>query len=223
MDFGILGPLRVADDNGGTVEINAALERALLLRLLLDANRTVVVEQLIDDLWDGAPPRTAIRTLRVYVSRLRKTLAEARRIETVVGGYQLRVERGECDALEFEGLVAGGRFGEALALWRGQALADVAGTPWARVEAARLEELRLATLERQLRQELDAGRHAEVVGELEALCAREPLREGLWASLMLALYRSGRQADALSAFARVRAHLVGELGLEPGSALRGLQ
>jgi predicted ATPase/DNA-binding SARP family transcriptional activator len=222
MEIQILGPLRVvaADE---TVELSAALERALLLRLLLDANRPVSVAQLIDDLWGGRPPRTALRTLRVYVSRLRHGLGEGDRITTTAGGYQLRVEPGECDADRFEELAAAGEFAAALGLWRGAALAEVADTEWARIEAGRLEESRLAVLERRLHADLAAGRHLAAVAELEALCAREPLREGLWASLMLALYRCGRQADALAAYQRLRSHLVEELGLEPSKELRTLQ
>jgi predicted ATPase/DNA-binding SARP family transcriptional activator len=222
MEFHILGPLEVIGARE-RIELSAALERALLQRLLLDANRPVSVPQLIDDLWAGKPPRTALRTLRVYVSRLRHALEDIDRITTTAGGYRLRVEPGECDSERFETLAEAGRLTEALALWRGPALAEVADTEWARIEAARLEESRLTVLEQRLREDLAAGGHAAVVPELEALCAREPLREGLWASLMLALYRSGRQAAALAAYARLRSHLVHELGLEPSTDLRTLQ
>jgi predicted ATPase/DNA-binding SARP family transcriptional activator len=222
MEIQILGPLRVFAA-GEAVELSAALERALLLRLLLDANRPVSLAQLVEDLWAGRPPRTAVRTMRVYVSRLRQGLGEVDRITTTADGYLLRVEPGECDAQRFETLAAAGEFAAALTLWRGAALAEVANTEWARIEASRLEESRLAVLERRLGQDLAAGRHLSVVAELDALCAREPLREGLWASLMLALYRCGRPADALATYRRLRSHLVGELGLEPSPALRLLQ
>jgi predicted ATPase/DNA-binding SARP family transcriptional activator len=222
MEFQILGPLRVVGDRS-TIELSAALERALLLRLLLTPNRPVTVAQLIDDLWAGDPPRTAVRTLRVYVSRLRQALGEPERILTTSGGYELRVNPGECDAERFETLSLTGHLASALDLWRGRALADVADAEWARIEAGRLEERRLTVLEERLREDLTSGGHAEIVAELEALCAREPLREGLWASLMLALYRPGRQADALAAYARLRSHLVSELGLEPSRELRALQ
>jgi predicted ATPase/DNA-binding SARP family transcriptional activator len=222
MEFQILGPLRVIAA-GDAVELSAALERALLLRLLLDANQPVGVEPLIEDLWAGRLPRTATRTLRVYISRLRHALGEADRITTTAGGYVLSVGPGECDAERFEALAAAGQLRAALALWRGSALAEVADTEWARIEAARLEESRLAVLEDRLREDLGAGRHGSVIAELEALCSREPLRESLWGTLMLALYRSGRQADALGAYARLRSHLVEELGLEPRKELRLLQ
>jgi predicted ATPase/DNA-binding SARP family transcriptional activator len=222
MEFQILGPLRVVGPNG-PIELSAALERALLLRLLIDANRPVSVDQLIDDLWASSPPPTAVRTLRVYVSRLRKAMVEPDRIQTTDHGYRLTLRPHESDAHRFDALLAAGEIDAALGLWSGPALADVAEAGWARIAAVRLEDSRLSALERRFQAELDAGRHRAIIGELEAICAQEPFREVFWASLMVALYRAGRQVDALVAYTSVRTRLVEELGLEPGPELRALQ
>ena len=157
MEFRILGPVEV-----GGVDLPAAKVRALLVRLLLDPNRVVPADTLVDDLWDDAPPATASKTLQVYVSQLRKALGEGR-VETAHGGYRLRVEPGELDAAEFEALVTDGRVRDALALWRGPALANLRER-FARAAAERLEEARLAALEQRIDDDLEAGRHAEVVG-----------------------------------------------------------
>jgi DNA-binding SARP family transcriptional activator len=197
----------------------------VLVLLLTRANQIVSTERLIDQLWDERPPKAAANTVHYYVSQLRKALG-AERIVTRAPGYLIRVDPGELDLERFERLVAAGDadgLREGLALWRGQALADVAYEPFAQAEIQRLEELRLGALERRIQADLDAGRHANVVGELEQLVAEQPLRERLRSLLMLSLYRSGRQADALAAYRSARATLVEELGLEPSPALQELE
>jgi predicted ATPase/DNA-binding SARP family transcriptional activator len=208
-----------------------------LALLMLEAGRVLPAGRLVEELWLGRPPPGAARTLRSYVSRLRSALAPEVAVVARGGGYALSVDPGQLDVARFERLVAegqaalgvgqaaaaGNRFREALALWRGPALTDVADVePLAR-EAARLEELRLAAVEGRLEADLDAGSHTEIAGELERLVAEYPLRERLWRLLMLALYRGGRQADALAAYQRARAVLAEELGLEPGPELRELE
>ncbi|MDX6410996.1 MAG: hypothetical protein QOE91_512 [Gaiellaceae bacterium] len=222
MEFRILGPLEVVGDDGRDIPLQAAKPRALFLLLLLHRNRMVSQDVLIDELWAEAPPATAVKTLQVYVSQLRRALGD-RRIETRPGGYVLRVEAGELDADAFEQLVAEKRWTDALDLWRGAALSDVRGEHFALVAAERLEEGRLAALEGRIDADLDAGRHAALVGELEQLAEEHPLRERLRAQLMLALYRSGRQAEALELYRRTRERLAEELGLEPGAELRELE
>ena len=169
-----------------------------------------------------SPPPTAPTALHGHVSRLRSLLG-AERLETRPPGYVLRIARGELDLHRFERLTEQKRYAEALALWRGPPLSDLAFESFAGSEIARLEELRLAAIENRFERELADGRHAELVGELEAAVSEQPLRERLAAQLMLALYRSGRQADALAAYRATRARLVGELGLEPGEQLRALE
>jgi len=222
VEFRILGPLEVVGDDGRTISLPAPKVRALLALLLLNRNRVVPSDVLIDELWDEQPPATAAKTLQVYVSQLRKALG-ADRVETAHGGYRLRVDAGEVDVDSFEQLVADGRPRDALALWRGPALVDVRGEHFARAAAERLEEARLAAIEGRIDAELDAGRHAALVGELEQLAEEQPLRERLRAQLMLALYRSGRQAEALEVYRRTRERLADELGLEPGEELRELE
>ena len=221
MEFRILGPLEVLS-NGHPVDLGGQKQRALLALLLLEANRVVPRDRLIDALWDESPPETARKALQVHVSQLRKVLGRDR-LETADPGYRLRVDGDELDLGRFRSLEAEGRLDEALALWRGPPLADVASQRFAHADAARLAELRLACLEERADRELDAGRHAELAGELEALVAENPLRERLRAQLMLCLYRCGRQADALEAYRAGRAVLVDELGIEPGRALRDLE
>src|SRR6266511_1016449 len=232
MRYGILGPLEVVGD-AVAVRVAVAKQRAVLVLLLLDANRVVSADRVIDALWGGRPPRASV-TLRSSVSVLRR-VPEPERPAGATGrvlawqppGYLLRVGPDELDATRFERLARDGRgllpadpaaaealLGEALALWRGDALADVAFEPFAQGEIARLTELRLATAEDQVEAGLAAGRHAEVVADLERLLAASPLRERLRGQLMLALYRSGRQADALRAYRDGRDLLVEELGLE---------
>jgi DNA-binding SARP family transcriptional activator len=230
MEFRLLGPLEVSEQDR-SLPLGGRKQRSLLAVLLLHANDVVSTERLIDDLWGEAPPSTVAKSVQVYVSRLRKLLGDGRLV-TREPGYLLRVEPSELDVACFERLVEEARGAEpsaaapklrrALALWRGPPLADLAFEPFARVAAARLEELRLAALEQRIEDELALGRDANLVPELEALVSEHPLRERLCGQLMLALYRSGRQADALGAYRGVRAALVDELGIEPGRELREL-
>ncbi len=221
MEFRILGPLDVVEGTR-VVGLPAAKHRTLLAMLLLHANEVVSTERLIDALWEEEPPRRAQKTLQVYVSQLRKTLGKDR-VQTRAPGYLLRVQDHELDLARFQRLVDDGQPKEALRLWRGPPLADFAYERFAQAEIARLEELRLACLERRIEHDLDAGRHADLVGELEALVVDHPLREQMRAQLMLALYRSGRQADALAAYQSARHVLVDELGIEPGRSLREVE
>ena len=221
VEFRILGPLEVVDA-GEVVDVGAGKQRALLAALLLAPNRSVSKDDLIEALWGERPTETASKGLHVYISHLRKAVGRDR-ILTHAHGYELRTQPGELDLERFQTLVADRRLDEALALWRGQPLADFAYEPFAQSEIARLSELRLGCLEDRVDAELEAGRHAAVVGELEGLVRAHPLRERLRAQLMLALYRSGRQAEALDAYAAGRAILSEELGLEPGAELRELQ
>jgi DNA-binding SARP family transcriptional activator len=233
VEFRALGPLEVVE-HGSSLVLGGAKQRALLAMLLLHANEVVSSERLIDELWGEAPPATVTKSIHVYVSRLRKELGEERLV-TRSPGYVLRVEPGEFDLQRFEALLAEARDGdadaaatartlrEALALWRGAPLADLAFEPFAQVEIARLEELRWAALEARIDADLARGRHADLVGELQALVAEHPLREHLHGQLMLALYRSGRQADALEAYRGAREFLLDELGLEPSEDLKRLE
>jgi DNA-binding SARP family transcriptional activator len=234
MEFRMLGSLEVERD-GRPVALGGARQRALLAMLLLHRNQVVSVDRLVDELWPERPPKTAAQIVRVYVSQLRKVLG-GDRLETMGPGYRLRTAADEVDADRFELLIADGRglaragdpaavttLREALALWRGPPLSELASEAFAQPAVARLGELRLACLENLYQAELDAGRSGELVAELEQLAASNPERERLWAQLMLALYRAGRQADALAAYRRLRAHLRDELGLEPGDALRQLE
>jgi DNA-binding SARP family transcriptional activator len=220
MDFRILGSLEVIDA-GRPVEITGQKQRALLAVLLLHGNEVVSSDRLIDALWPERPPGTAAKALQVYVSQLRKLLGKDR-VETKAPGYLLRVGEGELDRDCVRRLVDEGRLQEALALWRGRPLYEFEYEPFAQADIARLEELRLACLEQRIELDLAAGRHAAIVGELEALVAGHPLREGFRAQLMLALYRSGRQAEALEAYQAARAALVEELGIELARELRAL-
>ena len=232
----LLGPVQ-AVRAGRDVALGGPRQRAVLALLALDAGRVVPAGRLVEEVWRGRPPPGAAKTLRSYVSRLRSALAPEVAVVARGGGYALSAGPGQLDVARFERLVAegqaalgggeaaaaGNRFREALALWRGPAFADVADVePLAR-EGARLEELRLVAVEGRLEADLAAGSHAEVAGELERLVGEYPLRERLWRLLMLALYRGGRQADALAAYQRARAMLAGELGLEPGPELRELE
>jgi DNA-binding SARP family transcriptional activator len=231
MEFRILGPLEVARD-GRALQLGGTRQRALVAVLLLHANEVVSSEALVDRLWGERAPPTAGKALQVYVSRLRKEL-ERDALATRAPGYVLQVQPGELDLHVFEGLVSRARgaeparaselLGEALALWRGPALADFAYESFAQAEIARLEELRLTALEERVEADLALGRHAAVAAELEGLVARHPLRERLRGQLMLALYRSGRQAAALETYQVARRLLDGELGLEPSEALKTLQ
>ena len=220
MDIRILGPLEVLDD-GRALELGGAKQRAVLAVLALNANQAVSVDRIVETLWGERPPASARKTIQVYVSQLRKLLGKAR-IETKGGGYRLRVDSDELDLERFERLREAGDVEAALALWRGEPLTDLADHGFARAEAARLDELRLSCIEQRLDRELEAGRHAEHVGELAALVHAHPSRERLRGQLMLALYRSGRQAEALEAYRAARATFMDELGLEPSRGLRDL-
>ena len=231
----VLGPLEVLD-GGRAVALGSGRQVLLLHCLLLHRNEVVSRDRLIDALWGERPPATAANALQVQVHSLRKRLGQER-ISTEGGGYRLVVQPGEVDLDRFERLVARGRgelgsgnaegaastLREALALWRGPALADVGYEPFAQAEIARLDELRLVALEERIEADLALARHDELVPELEALLSAHGARERLCRQLMLALYRGGRQTDALGVFRRVRKAMQDELGLEPGPELRDLQ
>jgi DNA-binding SARP family transcriptional activator len=224
MEFLILGPLEVVDDDR-PLALGGERQRALLALLLTRANEVVSTDRLIDELWGMSPPKQALNTVQYYVSQLRKTLG-ADRIVTRAPGYMIRVEPDELDLARFEQLSQDGSAESlhvALELWRGPALADLAYQSFAREEASRLEELRLVVQERRIDADLEGGRTAELVTELERLITEHPLRERLRGQLMLALYRSGRQAEALAAYQAARSALVEELGIEPGPELQKLE
>jgi len=221
LEFRILGPLEVVD-GGRTLDVGGQKQRVLLASLLLEANHVVSSDRLIDALWDDEPPPTALKALQVYVSQLRKVVGRDR-IDTVAPGYRIAVGPDELDVARFAALAEAGRPEEALSLWRGPALAEFAYRRFAAGETARLEELRLVCIEERIDGDLERARHAELVGELEQLVREHPLRERLRAQLILALYRCGRQAEALDAYGAARTMLVDELGIEPGKRLRDLQ
>src|SRR4051794_6939410 len=192
--------------------------------LALDLGRTVSSDRLAEGLWGEEPPPSAPKMVQLYVSRLRRLLEEdGARIVTRGRGYELQLSDGEVDALRFERLIDASQPRAALALWHGDPLADVADEPFAAAEIRRLGELRLRATESAIDGDLAAGRHVEVLGELERMVAAHPLREHLQAQHMLALYRSGRQSEALAAFRDARSELVEQIGVEPGAELRGLQ
>jgi YVTN family beta-propeller protein len=230
MEFGVLGPLE-ALDGGQPLSLGSGRQRALLALLLVHANEALPVDRIIDDLWERPPP-TAAKIVQGYVSRLRKSLGDDR-IVTHPAGYLLRVEPGELDVDRVETLraqarqadpaVAASLLREALALWRGEPLADVAYSAFAQPEIGRLEELRLALLEDRIDADLALGSHADLLPELESLVARYPLQERLRAQQMVALYRCGRQADALAVYQDARRTLDDELGIQPGERLRSLE
>jgi ABC-type transport system substrate-binding protein/DNA-binding SARP family transcriptional activator len=247
LTFGILGPLEVR--HGATpVRVGGPRQRALLALLLCHANRVVSRDQLIDELLSDQPAGSAERMLRVHVSRLRKALSEADaeagtgeaaepRLQARPPGYVLHVAPGELDLDRFEDLTAVGRqalaggdparaaalLREAESLWRGRPLADLESESFTRSEVQRLEALRLALAEDRIEADLAAGRHTALCSELERLVSEHPLHERLRGQLMLALYRSGRQADALASYRAARSLLVEELAVEPGPQLRKLQ
>jgi DNA-binding SARP family transcriptional activator len=231
LEFRILGPLEVLDD-GAPVQLGGRNQRALLTLLLLRANEAVSTERLVDQLWGEHPPRTATTSLQNAVSQLRKLLGPGLLLQTRPTGYVLELDAGQLDLTRFEQLVREARAAdpadgalllrEALELWRGPALADSELEDFAQAEIHRLEDLRLGVLEQRIEADLDTRIDAELVAELEALVRRHPLRERLRSQLMLALYRSGRQADALSAYHDARRTLVDELGIEPGPELHAL-
>jgi DNA-binding SARP family transcriptional activator/tetratricopeptide (TPR) repeat protein len=236
LEFLILGPLEVRTD-GRLVPVRGFRQRALLAMLLVHANEVVPSGRLLDELWD-AEPGTDTAVLRVRISQLRKALRDAggdALLQTRPPGYLLECDRDRLDLGRHERLAAeagsvlghdparaAARFREALAQWRGPPLADFAYEPFAQTTIGRLEELRLTTLEKWIGAELAAGREREIVGELRALAAEHPLREGFRAQMMLALYRAGRQAEALEVYQQTRSLLVEELGIEPAPALQQL-
>ena len=241
MRFGILGPLQVIADDGRELALGGRMPRAVLALLLLHANEVVSSDQLVEALWAGAPPASGAKGLHVHVSRLRRALAaghsdpDGERLVTTAGGYVLRVEPEELDvqrcerlAGEARSLVAGrpeqalAALSGALELWRGDVLADFQYDAFAQGEIARLGELRAALLEERIAVEMLLGREAQVLGELERLVRDYPYRERLRGQLMVALYRTGRQAEALAAYRAARSALVDELGIEPSVELRQL-
>jgi DNA-binding SARP family transcriptional activator len=231
VEFRILGPLEVVE-GGRPLTLGGPRQRALLAILLTRANEFVSGDRLIDELWGARPPRNATNALQYHVSRLRKTLGPSDAIVTRGSGYLIRVAPHELDLLRFEQLVeeatqapaaqAARLLRDALSLWRGPALGDLASESLAQAEILRLEELRLAALELRIETDLALGRHRELIGELEVLVHEHRLRERPRAQLMLALYRSGRQAEALDLYREGRRLLVDELGIEPGLELQEL-
>ncbi|MGH2765257.1 MAG: BTAD domain-containing putative transcriptional regulator [Actinomycetota bacterium] len=230
MQFRVLGPLEV-DVGGGPIPLGGPKQRAVLAHLLFRANKLVPADTLVDEIWGDEPPEKARNIIQTYVSHLRKALGRDR-IESQAPGYRLRLESSELDATRFDALmrdakkalpadpnIAVGTLDDALALWRGPALAGLADQPSLLAEAARLDELRLEAQEDRIEGLLASGAQARAIGELEALLARHPWREGLWGLLMLAFYREGRQAEALNAFQRAREILADELGVDPSPEL----
>src|SRR6266700_5667585 len=243
MRFGILGPL-AAERDGRPLDVGRYKQRALLIALLVEANDVVPVDRLLEWLWPGEHAPAAAATLHSYVSRLRRVLeperaprAVASLLVTRAPGYLLRVDPDQVDALRFERLAEQGQLAlqrgdpgqasvllrEALGLWRGRALADVVFEEAARSAVTRLETLRLGAVANRIDADLALGRHLEVVAELQQLVGEQPLHERFRAQLMLALYRSGQQAEALEQYRQGREVLAGEFGLEPGPALQRLE
>ncbi|MCI3277215.1 ABC transporter substrate-binding protein [Streptomyces cylindrosporus] len=240
MEFGALGPLRVMRA-GSALPLGGPRQRAVLALLLIEANRVVTLDRLVDEIWGDDPPDGAVTSLQTYVFHLRRILepdrargAAAEVLVTQGRGYVLRTDPAATDAGRFEAAVRKGReeldagrcaeagrtLRGALELWRGAVLEDLGDYGFVRREAARLEDVRLSALEARIETDLASGRHAAVVGELEQLAAAHPLREQLCAQLMLALYRSGRQAEALACYRRLRDRLADELGLDPDESVQ---
>jgi DNA-binding SARP family transcriptional activator len=242
MDVRILGPLEVRAA-GRPLPLGGTKQRAVLAMLALHANQVVSIDYLVDGLWGQASPDSATNAVQVYISRLRKLLHASPREGSAAfvlvrrrPGYLLELDADELDLARFERLahqgtqalrpaprLAAAKLREAQELWRGPPLAEFTDEPFAQAESARLEEQRLTVLQARIEADLALGRHAELIGELEALVARQPLREELHQQLLLSLYRSGRQAEALEAYRRVRQTLAEELGIDPGRALQELQ
>jgi predicted ATPase/DNA-binding SARP family transcriptional activator len=237
MRFGILGPLEATDDRDRQLALGGRKQRAVLAILLLHADQVVSSERLIEELWPGEPPASAAKGLHVHVSRLRSALGDgADRIVTAHGGYRIHVTPGELDRDRFERLLAEGasaleteqwelageRLRTALALWRGRPFSDFDYDAFAQAEIARLSELQVVATERLIEAELALGHEVRIIGQLERLVREHPYRERLRGQLMLALYRAGRQADALAAYRTGRSVLVDELGIEPSADLRQL-
>ena len=236
LEFRILGPLEVVGPDG-PMQLGGPKQRATLAILLLNANRVVSIDRLADELYAGRAPVTAATQVHRQISELRKLLGEEARLETRTPGYVLHVGGEQLDLRRFERLTeeAGQALArgeaerafelqrEALALWRGPALADLEREPFAQVATGRLEEILLVALEQRVDAELALGRHRELVGELDELATQHPLHEPFAQRLMLALYRSGRQGDALEVYRRTRATLSDGFGIEPGRELHELE
>src|SRR3954470_8855894 len=239
MDYRILGPLEVVDGDR-PVALGTDRQRAVLAQLVRRRNEVVASEWLIDELWGERPPPTAAKILQNYVSQLRRALSangSVGPLETHGRGYRLRIEPGALDLERFEQRLESGRealtagdpvraaaeFRVGLAMWRGPPLPELVGATDARVEIDRILERRVIALEGRVEADLACGRHADLIGELDAAVAHEPLRERLRGQLMLALYRSGRQAEALEVYRDGRRMLAKELGLEPGPELTRLE
>jgi DNA-binding SARP family transcriptional activator len=241
MKFLLLGSLEVSDDSA-QIDLGGVKQRAVLGYLLLHANQVVPNSRMLNALWECQPPSTARKMVQNAVSAIRRMLAAGEpdcsaKLVTHAAGYQLRVDPDDVDMYQFRRLVHKGRdavagdmpasgtllLREALGLWRGHALADLveSGTTWSELSA--IEDERLTALEDCFDAELQCGRHREITPELEVLTAAEPLRERLCIQFMLALYRSGRQVDALNVYRRTRTALVDGLGIEPGPDLQALQ
>ncbi|HEV8527587.1 MAG TPA: BTAD domain-containing putative transcriptional regulator, partial [Actinomycetes bacterium] len=235
MRVGVLGPVEVHAGGGQRIELAGPRLRAVVAQLALAQGRLVTLDRLIDGIWGDDPPAAAVNALQSLISRLRRALpaGDAETIAAQPGGYRLAIDAADLDSAAFERLVSQGRAAfaagesatasgllhEALSLWRGPPLADLVDAPFAAVPAARLTELRLAVLEDRIEADLRLGRHAELVPELEALTAENPLRERLSSQLMRALYGTGRQADALAAYDRLRRRLADDLGIDPSPEL----
>ncbi|MGH3122496.1 MAG: AfsR/SARP family transcriptional regulator [Trebonia sp.] len=236
--FGVLGPLLVTEEGGREVPVVAGRLRVLLAALIVRPNQVIPVDELAEIVWDSTPPQEAVRTVRRYVARLRQVVGPelAARIVTRAPGYVCQAGVDEVDLLQFEVLCrrggaaalagawprAAGLLTAALELWRGTPLADAESQLLRDAQVPRLEQLRLQAVEERIEADLHLGRHAQLIPELAALVGKDPLRERAHAQLMLALYRSGRQAEALAAYQRARRVLVRELGVEPAAALREL-
>ncbi len=234
MEFGLLGPLRVTSGTGDVISLGGPRQRTVMAHLLLGANRELTQDQIIDRVWGDDPPASARGSLQAYVSRLRSAVGQDRLLGRS-GAYVLKASPDEVDALLFDALRAESRLlaltdpeaasrvlRRALDLWRGSALSDLADEPSLAAAIARLTDAHLSASEEWVELELSLGRSAHVVAHLEELLAEQPYREPLWCQLVLALYRSGRQTDALDAYARARHVLADELGLDPGPDLRRL-
>jgi WD40 repeat protein/serine/threonine protein kinase/DNA-binding winged helix-turn-helix (wHTH) protein len=233
MRFRVLGTLEVSGETGEPVALGGPKQRSVLAHLLIRANSFVPADELIDQIWGESPPATARKTLQGYVTHLRKALGPER-LEWRSPGYVIHVDPEELDSTRFESLLRQARqavsrpdqaadlYREALALWNGHPYADLSGDGALSAEVTRLEELRLEAVESRVAADLDVNGDADVVSELQVLTVEHPLREKLWASLMLALYSSGRQADALDAYQRARGLLAEELGVDPAAELQRL-
>ncbi|HEX2314384.1 MAG TPA: BTAD domain-containing putative transcriptional regulator, partial [Thermomonospora sp.] len=239
VEFGVLGPVTAWDGAGNAVDLKGPRHRAVLARLVIARGRVVPVTRLVDDLWPD-PPAGAVGAVRTFVAALRRALepdrpprAPARLLVTEGPGYALRVDPDTVDAWRFERAVADAaalppaaalaRLDEALGLWRGPAYAEFADEDWTHAERSRLAELRLHTVERRAETRLALGRAAEAVPDLDAHVTEHPWREDAWRLLALALYRTGRQADALAVLRRARTLLAEQLGLDPGPGLHRLE